>query len=69
MKRRWLAALLTVAMTAGVLSGCGGGSNNAGTTDTAATEAPADSQENSGGVIRKRLRLRQKEKHRQMQRM
>lgn len=51
MKRKWLAVLLTAAMTAGILSGCGGGGSNAGTTDTAATEAPTetDSQENSGG--------------------
>ena len=51
MKRKWLAALLTAAMTASILSGCGGGGSSAGTTDTTGTEteAPADSQENSGG--------------------
>lgn len=56
MKRKWLAALLTLTMTAGLLSGCGGGGSNAGSTagtDTPAAEA--DSQEESGGVIRKRL--------------
>lgn len=56
MKRKWLAALLTLTMTAGLLSGCGDGGSNAGS--TAGTDAPAaeaDSQEESGGVIRKRL--------------
>lgn len=56
MKRKWLAALLTLTMTAGLLSGCGGGGSNTGS--TAGTDAPvaeADSQEESGGVIRKRL--------------
>lgn len=56
MKRKWLAALLTLTMTAGLLSGCGGGGSNAGS--TAGTDAPAaeaDSPEESGGVIRKRL--------------
>lgn len=50
MKRKWLAALLTLTMTAGLLSGCGGGGSNAGS--TAGTDAPAaeaDSQEESGG--------------------
>ena len=50
MKRKWLAALLTLTMTAGLLSGCGGGGSNAGS--TAGTDAPAaeaDSQEDSGG--------------------
>ena len=56
MKRKWLAALLSLTMTAGLLAGCGGG--NAGSTNTTATQTPAaeaDSQEESGGVIRKRL--------------
>ena len=66
MKRRWLAVLLTAAMTAGALSGCGGGSS-AGTADTTGTEAPAESQENSGGVIRRKLR--QTARRQQMQRM
>lgn len=55
MKRKWLAALLALTMTAGLLSGCGGGGSNAGS--TAGTDAPAaeaDSPEESG-VIRKRL--------------
>ena len=50
MKRKWLAALLTLTMTAGLLSGCGGGGSNTGA--TAGTDAPAaeaDSQEESGG--------------------
>lgn len=50
MKRKWLAALLTLTMTAGLLSGCGDGGSNAGS--TAGTDAPAaeaDSQEESGG--------------------
>lgn len=50
MKRKWLAALLTLTMTAGLLSGCGGGGSNAGS--TAGTDAPAaeaDSPEESGG--------------------
>ena len=50
MKRKWLAALLTLTMTAGLLSGCGGGGSNTGS--TAGTDAPAaeaDSQEESGG--------------------
>ncbi len=50
MKRKWLAALLSVTMTAGLLAGCGGG--NAGSTNTTATQTPAaeaDSQEESGG--------------------
>ena len=61
MKRKWLAALLTLTMTAGLLSGCGGGGSNTGS--TAGTDAPAaeaDSQEESGGVIRKRLTQRVK---------
>lgn len=49
MKRKWLAALLTAAMTASVLSGCGGNGNAGTTTDTANTETPADSGENSEG--------------------
>lgn len=64
MKRKWLAALLALTMTAGLLAGCGG-SGNAGSTNTTATDTPAaeaDTQEESGGVIRKRLRLRQKAK-------
>lgn len=56
MKRKWLAALLTLTMTAGLLSGCGGGGSNTGSTaGTDALAAEADSQEESGGVIRKRL--------------
>lgn len=50
MKRKWLAALLTLTMTAGLLSGCGGGGSNTGS--TAGTDAPAaeaDSPEESGG--------------------
>lgn len=50
MKRKWLAALLALTMTAGLLSGCGGGGSNAGS--TAGTDAPAaeaDSPEESGG--------------------
>ena len=50
MKRKWLAALLTLTMTAGLLSGCGGGGSNTGS--TAGTDAPAaeaDSQDESGG--------------------
>ena len=50
MKRKWLAALLSLTMTAGLLAGCGGG--NAGSTNTTATQTPAaeaDSQEESGG--------------------
>lgn len=61
MKRKWLAALLTLTMTAGLLSGCGGGGSNTGS--TAGTDAPAaeaDSQEESGGIIRKRLTQRVK---------
>lgn len=71
MKRKWLAALLTAAMTAGVLTGCGG--SNAGTTDTGntgSTEAPADNAENSeGGVQRKRLLRQTAGLNRQMRRM
>lgn len=67
MKRKWLAALLSLTMTAGLLTGCGG-SNNAGSTNTANTNnqaTEADSQEESGGVIQ-RVRLLQKEKLQQM---
>ena len=59
MKRKWLAALLTAAMTAGVLSGCGGNGNAGTTTDATNTETPADSGENAegGGIRTKLLRM------------
>lgn len=67
MKRKWLAALLSLTMTAGLLAGCGGG-DNAGSANTANTESPAaeaGSEEESGGVIQ-RVRLLQKEKPQRM---
>ena len=48
MKCKWLAVLLAVTMTVGVLSGCGG-SGSTGTADTSGTEAASGAQENSGG--------------------
>ena len=68
MKRKWLAALLTAAMTAGVLSGCGGNGNAGTTTNETNTETPADSGENAegGGVIRKKV-LRMPESRQMLQ--
>lgn len=67
MKRKWLAALLALTMTTGLLSGCGGGGNNAGSTNTEAPAEEAGSQEESGGVIRKSLQP--EVKHRLTRRM
>lgn len=67
MKRKWLAALLTAAMTAGVLSGCGGNGNAGTTTNETNTETPADSGENAeGGGIRKKV-LRMPESRQMLQ--
>ena len=49
MKRKAAAILLTAAMTASVLSGCGGNSST-GTADQAGTETPAASDDGAGDV-------------------
>lgn len=45
MKKKWISIFLTVAMTAALLTGCGGGSANVQSTDTASTEEAATTKE------------------------